>query len=164
MVDEQLRVGEPREVAAHQEGEFGVDLPDAGNQPQPDLVAQVFGRAVRRILPEGDALLDGVFENLLARGEHERTDDLADLGRNARQPAQPRAAQQVDEERLDRVVGMVGDRHGRIAVFAAQTVEPRVAQPPGRHLHRLARAVHLRGRLEPFVVERHAVFGGLLFV
>jgi len=41
---------------------------------------------------------NGIFEDLLARGEHQRTDDPAHLRRDARQPAQPRAAQQVDEE------------------------------------------------------------------
>lgn len=110
VVDEELGVGQPCDVAAHETRELGVDLPDAGNQAQPYLVAQVLGRAVRRILPEGDAVGDGVLQNLLARSEHQRSDDLADLRRNARQPAQARAAQQVDEERLDRVVGMVGDR------------------------------------------------------
>ena len=53
---------------------------------------------------------------------------------------------------------MVGDGDGRVAVFAAQGVEPRVAQPPGRHLHRLARALHLGLGLETPVVERRAVF------
>ncbi|CCZ76286.1 unknown [Alistipes finegoldii CAG:68] len=158
VVDEELGVGQPRDVAAHETRELGVDLPDAGNQAQPYLVAQVLGRAVRRILPEGDAVGDGVLQNLLARSEHQRSDDLADLRRNARQPAQARAAQQVDEERLDRVVGMVGDRHHRVAVFAAQGVEPCVAQPPGGHLHRLARALHFGRRFEAFVVELDAVF------
>ena len=127
VVDEQLGVGQPREVAAHQARELGIDLADAGDEPQPDLVAQVFGRAVRRILPEGDAVLHGVFEYLPARGEQQRADDLPHLGRNARQSPQPGAAQQVDEKGLYRVVGVVGDGHGRIAVLMAQGVEPGVA-------------------------------------
>ena len=58
---------------------------------------------------------------------------------------------------------MVGDRHGRIAVFAAQKVEPRVAQPPGRHFHRLARALHFGRGFEPLVVKLHAVLLRFLF-
>ena len=163
VVDEQLGVGQAREVAAHQARELGVDFADAGDQPQPDLVAQVFGRPVRRILPEGDAVLDGVFENFLARREQQRADHLSDLCRDSRQPPQPGSAQQVDEKGFDRVVGMVGDGDGRVAVLAAQGVEPCVAQPPGRHLHRLARALHFGPGLEAPVVERRAVLFGLVF-
>ena len=163
VVDEQLGIGQACQVAAHEARELGVDLPDAGDQSEPDLIAQVFGRAVRRILAERDAVGYGIFEDLLARSEHQRTDDPAHLRRDARQPAQPRAAQQVDEERLDRVVGMVGDRHGRVALPAAQGVEPRIAQASCRHFHRLARALHFGRGFEPLVVKLHAVLLRFLF-
>ena len=161
VVDEELRVGQTGDVAPHQARELGVDFPDAGDEPQPDFVAQVFGRAVRRILAEGDVLRYGELENLLARGEEQRADDAADLGRDARQPAQPRTAQQVDEEGLNRVVGMVRHGDGRIVVLTAQLVEPGVAQAAGRHLHRFARTLHLGGRVEAAVVAGDAVAGGL---
>ncbi len=98
----------------------------------------------------------GVLEDLLARGEHQRADDAPGLHGDARQAAQAGAAQQVDEEGLDRVVGVVGHRHRGVALRAAQLVEPGVAQPPRGHLHRLARALHLGRRLEAAVVEGHA--------
>ena len=160
-LDEELRVGQPFDVAAHQVGELGVDLADAGDQPQPDLVAQVFGRAVRRVLAEGNLLRHGVFQNLAARSEHQRSHHPSHAGADPRQPAQPRTAQQVDEKGLDRVVGVVRHGDGRIAVLAPQLLEPRIAQPAGRHLHRLARALHFGRRVEPPVVARHAVAGRL---
>ena len=162
VVDEALGVGQACEVAAHQPREFGIDLPDAGDESETDLVAQVFGRAVRRILAERNAVRHGVFENLLARGEHQGPDHTAVLHRYARQAAQPRAAQQIDEEGLDRVVGVVRHGHGRVAVRAAQLVEPGVAQAPRRDLHRVARALHFGRGVEPSVVEGHAVACGLL--
>ena len=48
-------------------------------------------------------------------------------------PPQPRAAQQVDEESFDRVIGVVRDRDERIAVLAAEGVEPTITEAPGRH-------------------------------
>ncbi len=156
MVHEALRVDQPADVAAHQIGEPGVDLADARDQPQTDLVAQVLRRAVRRILAVGYAVRDGVFQDLLARGEVQRADQMARPGVDAGQAAQPRAPQQVDEKGFDRVVGVV--RHGDdvVALPAAQLVEPGVAQPPGGHLHGFARALHLADRVEPPVVARHA--------
>ena len=162
VVDEELGIGQTGDVAPHQARELGVDFPDAGDEPQPDFVAQVFGRAVRRIFAEGDVFRHGEFENLLARGEHERAYDAPHLGRDARQAAQPRAAQQVDEEGLNRVVGVVCHGDGRIVVLAAQFVEPGVAQTAGGHLHRFARTLHLGGRVEAAVVAGHAVAGGLV--
>ena len=131
------------------------------DQPQPDLVAQVFGRAVRRVLAEGNLLRHGVFQNLAARSEHQRPHHPSHAGADPRQPAQPRTAQQVDEKGLDRVVGVVRHGDGRIAVLAPQLLAPRIAQPASRHLHRLARALHFGRRVEPPVVARHAVAGRL---
>ena len=70
VVDEELRVGQTADVLTHQVGELGADLLDAGYESQADLVAQVFGRAVRRIFPVGNVLCYGVFEDVLARSEH----------------------------------------------------------------------------------------------
>ena len=158
-VDEALRLGQSGDVALHERGEFGIDLADAGDQPQAHFVAQVFGRPVGRVLAEADLVGDGIFQNLLARGEHQRAHDAAHLLRDARQPAQARAAQQIDEESLDRVVGVVGHGDGRVAVFAPQFLEPGVAQAPRRHLHRFARAFHLGLRVEAAVVAHRTQTG-----
>ena len=156
VVDEALGVAQAVDVAPHQVGELGVDLPDAGHQPEPDFVAQVFGRAVGGVLAERDAVGYGIFEDVPPRGEHQGADDPPDLGADAGQPPQPRAAQQVDEESFDRVVGVVRDRDERIAVLAAEGVEPTITEAPGRHLDRLARALDLGHRVEAAVVEGYA--------
>ena len=157
VVDEELRVGQTADVLTHQVGELGADLLDAGYESQADLVAQVFGRAVRRIFPVGNVLCYGVFEDVLARSEHQRADQLPGMGGDARQTPQAGAAQQVDEEGFDRVVDVVGDGYHRVTVLAAQFVEPGVAQPPCGHFHRFARALHLAFGVEAFVVPGHAV-------
>ena len=151
------RVGQTADVLTHQVGELGADLLDAGYESQADLVAQVFGRAVRRIFPVGNVLCYGVFEDVLARSEHQRADQLPGMGGDPRQTPQAGAAQQVDEEGFDRVVDVVGDGYHRVTVLAAQFVEPGVAQPPCGHFHRFARALHLAFGVEAFVVPGHAV-------
>lgn len=85
VVDEELRVGQTADVLTHQVGELGADLLDAGYESQADLVAQVFGRAVRRIFPVGNVLCYGVFEDVLARSEHQRADQLPGMGGDPRQ-------------------------------------------------------------------------------
>ena len=106
--------------------------------------------------------LEGELGDLAACGEHQRPHDVPHLIAYSRQAAQSRAAQQIDEEGLDRVVDMVGDGYDRVSVFPAQIVEPCISQPPCRHLHRLARALHLAYGVETFVVAYDAVLAGRL--
>ena len=89
VVDEELGIGQAADVLAHQVGELGADLLDAGHQSQTDLVAQVFGRAVGGVLAEGDVPGDGILQNVLARGEQERSDQFAHVGADAGQSRSP---------------------------------------------------------------------------
>ncbi len=162
VVDETLRIGQPSEIVTHQVGEFGVDFADTRNDAQPHLVAQIFGRTVRRVLAERDAVGDSVFGNLTPRSEHQRPDDASEMGRNTGQSAQTGTSQKVDEKSLDGIIGMVGDGDDIVTLRAAKLLEPRITQPPSGHFHRFARALHLTGRVETSVVTRHAQFGSLL--
>ena len=99
----------------------------------------------------------GILQNLLARGKQQRTHHRTPLLRNARQATQPRTPQQVDKEGLDRVIGMVRHRNGRISLRDAQLLKPGIAQTTSCHLHRLARTLHLGLGIEAAVVVRHTI-------
>ena len=161
-VDEVLRRRQAVDVAVHDERKARINLAYAGDKPQPYLVAQIFGRTVRRIFAERDAVGDGVFGDFAPRSEHQRPDDASEMGRNTGQSAQTGTSQKVDEKSLDGIIGMVGDGDDIVTLRAAKLLEPRITQPPSGHFHRFARALHLTGRVETSVVTRHAQFGSLL--
>ena len=161
-VDKALCGGQPFDIRSHRFGELRRNLLDARDDAQPDFVAQVFGRSVRRILAERNLLLQRIVQNLLARGEEQRPDQPPVGHTDSGQSAQPGAAQQVDEKSLHRIVAVVGNGDVRITVFVAEAVEPVVAQPPRSHLHRFPGTLHLPERIEADVVVRYTELFGTL--
>ena len=104
----------------------------------------------------------GIFQNLLACGEHQRANNTAHLIAYARKAAQPRSTQHIYKKCLDRVINMVGDGDNRVALLLAQLVKPFVAQTAGSHLHRFARASHLSRGVEVAVIALYSIAAGCL--
>ena len=156
-VDEELGIGQPADVGPHEFGEVRIDGAQYRDDAEPYLVAHVLRRAVRGVLPEGDAVGRGVVEYLPAGGEEQRADDFPVYPVDAGEPLEPRAPHQVDEERFDGVVGMVGDGDGVVAVLGAQFAEPFIAQPPGGYLYRFSGGFHFALRVEPAVEEGETI-------
>ena len=129
VVDEQLGIGQACQVAAHEARELGLISRMRGISPAGSCCAGIWSSGSTN-LPGRNVLCYGVFEDVLARSEHQRADQLPGMGGDPRQTPQAGAAQQVDEEGFDRVVDVVGDGYHRVTVLAAQFVEPGVAQPP----------------------------------
>ena len=162
-VDEALGRSQPLDVRGHRFAELRGYFLDPRNDAEPELVAQVFGRSVRRVLPIGNLVGQGIIDDLAARREKQRTDQPAVDHMDAGQPAQPGPANQVDEKGLDRVVGMVSDGDLVVPVLVAQLVEPTVAEPTGGHFDRIAGRRDLGQCIEASPEIGYSVTSRLLF-
>ena len=66
-VDEALGRSQPLDVRGHRFGELRGYFLDPRNDAEPELVAQVFGRSVRRVLPIGNLVGPVSYTHLLSR-------------------------------------------------------------------------------------------------
>ena len=90
--------------------------------------------------------------DLLPGGAEQGPDDPVAVA-HAAQSAGAGSAQQVEDQRLRVVVGIVRHRHGLVAVLPAEFVEPGVAQFACRHLDALSVFRGPGAGVETFQVE-----------
>ena len=101
-------------------------------------------------------VVQSVLENILACGVEQWSHHLAILAVYARQASQTRASQQIYEECLYRIVGVVCNGNHIVTLLLAQLVKPLIAQPTRSHLHRVARSLHLASSVKALRVAHNA--------
>ena len=100
-------IGQTRHIAFHNAVERRRELAQERHKLQPDSVAEVECLRVGAILDIFKALPADIIVNLLATKGEQRTHDVAVAQRNAVQPRDSCATQQVDEERLYGIVAVM---------------------------------------------------------
>ena len=120
-------------------------------------VAQVARVTIALVLPPGDARIGEGFPQLLPgkpqQGPHHLHAQAFALGRHAGKARQPRAAQQVQQQRFRLIVPVMGQGHGLRAAAAKLLTEKTVARLSGPILPRMLRrvgAIHGQGQAFPF--------------
>ena len=133
---------EPVHVGGEGFLEGGVDFPEQREDLVPQFVSLDGVLRVRPVLPPGKIPFGGERVNSGPRHAEEGTAerDVSVVGirekpilLHSAEAFDAAAAEQVEEECLGVVTGVVGRKDGLIAVFPAKLSEPAVAQPPRGH-------------------------------
>ena len=86
------------------------------------------------VIPPNDMIFNCILSDLFSRSPQQRANNHSILWLHAFQSVEACAAQQVDEESLSLVVGMMGHGDSIITQLLPQFFKPRIAQVAGSHL------------------------------
>ena len=136
-VGDDIGIGsEAAEIVAHRLVECGSDVAQQRHQLKPYAVAEIERLRVGGVLDEGEVVLLDIAVDLAAAEGEQRTDDDAVAQRYATKAVDAGATDEVNEERLDRVVAVVGRGDGGIMVLFGKLQKEAVAQFAGSLLDR----------------------------
>ena len=155
-----LGVAQTLHVGLHSAVDRGVELAQQRYELQPDAVAAGLELGIGHIVDKGDAVgldvgIDFGPREGQQRMNHAEVGVVGD-GPDAVEAGEAGATEEVEEEGLDRVVGMVCGGHAAVAVAAAEVGKEGVAQLAGGFLDALAVGGGIVAGVEVGRVERHA--------